>query len=262
MQKTSVRSPRVTVITVVFNGKEHIEKTIQNVLNQNYSNLEYILIDGGSTDGTLDIIKQYEANITYWISEKDRGIYDAMNKGLALASGEWVSFMNAGDVFYTHDSVSDVFKEMHQKCDVIYGGVEIRYPDFSRVELAGNPKELWKGMRFSHQSAFIDKEYHQSHPYNISNKIAADLEFFYEAYLNGAAFVRTSKVISSVNTGGVSETCRLATIFASMDAVCGQKCKPLVRLYYYGRVTSSVLRSLAKLLFPKYLVKKIILLKK
>ena len=91
--------PLVTIITVVFNGEAYLEETIQSVINQTYDNVEYIIIDGGSTDGTLDIIKKYENQIDYWISEKDHGIYDAFNKGISLAQGTLVGIQNADDYF-------------------------------------------------------------------------------------------------------------------------------------------------------------------
>ena len=97
-QKTNInRDPLITVITVVLNGEEHLEKTIRSVINQTYYNFEYLVIDGGSTDGTLEIIRKYEYAIDYWVSERDEGIYDAMNKGSSLAFGRWVNFLNAGD---------------------------------------------------------------------------------------------------------------------------------------------------------------------
>jgi len=101
--------PKISVITVVFNGVSSIEETVSNVLDQSYENLEYIVIDGGSNDGTQDLIKKYQDKISLWISEPDRGIYDAMNKGIAKASGEYVIFMNCGDKFYDADTVKSFF---------------------------------------------------------------------------------------------------------------------------------------------------------
>ena len=108
-KKSYEDKPLISIITVVFNGEKYLEETIQSVINQTYSNVEYIIIDGGSSDGTLDIIKKYEERIDYWVSEKDKGIYDAMNKGIDVASGEWINFMNAGDGFYADDVLDKIF---------------------------------------------------------------------------------------------------------------------------------------------------------
>jgi glycosyltransferase involved in cell wall biosynthesis len=93
--------PMVTVVTVVLNGAEHVESTIRSVIGQDYPDIEYLIMDGGSTDGTLDIIKRHKASIAGIISEPDNGLYDAMNKAAAVAKGEWILFMNAGDTFYS-----------------------------------------------------------------------------------------------------------------------------------------------------------------
>jgi len=98
-------TPKVSFITVVFNDKENLEKTISAIKNQKYTNTEIVVIDGGSTDGTLDIIEKYKDVITYSVSEKDKGIYDAMNKGLKAAAGDYVWFMNSGDVPYNDDTL-------------------------------------------------------------------------------------------------------------------------------------------------------------
>ncbi|MDW8003136.1 MAG: glycosyltransferase, partial [Deltaproteobacteria bacterium] len=100
--------PLITVITVVLNGEKYLEETIQSVINQTYPNVEYVIIDGGSTDGTLDIIKRYEDYIDYWVIEKDRGIYDAMNKGILCTVGNFVYFLGIGDKLYQCDVISDV----------------------------------------------------------------------------------------------------------------------------------------------------------
>jgi glycosyltransferase involved in cell wall biosynthesis len=114
--------PLITIITIVYNGEKYLEETIQSVINQTYDNVEYIIIDGGSTDGTVDIIRKYEHAIDYWVSEKDHGIYDAMNKGIFLATGEWINFMNAGDLFYNQKVLDKIFTkpQMLQDIDLIY----------------------------------------------------------------------------------------------------------------------------------------------
>jgi len=101
-------NPLISVITVVFNGENDLEQTIKSVINQTYNNIEYIVIDGGSTDDTLSIIKKYEDKINYWVSEDDNGIYDAMNKGVGLAQGEWLCFINSGDIFISQNTLFDL----------------------------------------------------------------------------------------------------------------------------------------------------------
>ena len=113
--------PKITIITIVFNNREGFIKTLNSVVSQTYKNKEYLVIDGGSTDGTLDVIKHNSNFIDYWVSEKDRGIYDAMNKGLAKANGEWVIFMNSGDVFSESDVLSKIFDStIIENVDLIY----------------------------------------------------------------------------------------------------------------------------------------------
>lgn len=253
--------PLISVVTVVFNGESFLEETIKSIASQTYPNIEYIIIDGGSTDGTLGIIKKYEEEIDYWHSKKDAGIYDAMNQGLTKATGRWVNFMNAGDTFYACDTLAEIFASQKQTATVIYGGVNIVYPDMVRIQSPGSLKNLWQGMQFCHQSAFTHVTYHQEHPFNITNKIAADLNFFYQAYRAGVTFSNCGKVVSSVITGGVSEANRIRAILSSSDAVCGEQFRPFIRLFYYGRAFSSMLRSIAKRYLPRCLVKKLILMK-
>ena len=114
--------PLFSIITVSYNAKESIEDTINSIVNQTYSNFEYIIVDGGSTDGTLDIIRKYEDKISYWISEPDNGIYDAMNKGLAICKGEWINFMNSGDLFYNDHVLVDIYRYCDfKKFHILYG---------------------------------------------------------------------------------------------------------------------------------------------
>lgn len=254
--------PMVSVVTVVFNGKDLIERTLKNVLSQDYANIEYIVIDGGSTDGTLEILRQYQSRLAYFCSEPDRGIYDAMNKGIAVASGAWINFMNAGDEFWSVETVSNCVAQMLGDESVLYGDVEIQYPGFSRVESVGNPNKLWQGMQFCHQSTFVSLPYHKKNPFNTANKIAADLEFFHIAHLSGKKFKGLDQIVSRVITGGVSEKNRVRTLIASCAAICGDGLQPFIRIYYGIRIVDSIARTLVKVALPKDLVKKIILKKR
>lgn len=255
---SKVACARITVVTVVFNGENEIENTIKSVLSQDYPNIEYIIIDGGSVDRTLDIIRKYQSKVDYWKSEADLGIYDAMNKAISLATGRWINFMNAGDEFYSSSTVSDVFLNEPDGVGVVYGGVEILYADFSRTELPGWPRRLWSGMQYCHQSAFVRTDYHKTHKFNSVNKIAADLHFFYKAYRDGVQFKRENKIISRVITGGLSESNRIRTIRDSCSAICGGDFRPIIRLYFFAKMMDSLLRTGLKNLLPQVVVKNII----
>lgn len=211
---SSEDKPLITVVTVVYNGAEFLEETIKSVIEQTYDNVEYIIVDGGSTDNTLEIIKKYEHAIDYWVSEPDKGIYDAMNKGIDLGSGDWINFMNAGDFFYNNDTLLKVFnlKNTFSGCHVIYGDHEVRYPNKRKIVKAGKVKNLWKGSQFCHQSAFVRMPTHKKYKFNLCKKIAADFAFFYKAYKVGLGMTGMPLTLSRVSSGGVSDTKRIDSI--------------------------------------------------
>ena len=113
----SYDKPLISIITAVYNGEKHLEQTIQSIINQTYHNIEYIIIDGGSTDGTLDIIEKYKDKLSYWISEKDEGISDAFNKGVKAANGDYINFQGDGDGFIADDVIEKVFHNIDPKQD-------------------------------------------------------------------------------------------------------------------------------------------------
>ena len=151
-KKSHENKPLISIITVVFNGEKFLEDTIQSVISQSYDNVEYIIIDGASTDGTVDIIKKYEDQIDYWISEKDNGIYDAMNKGIKFAHGTWLNCMNAGDGFSNKDILSKVISNAENN-DLIYSDT-----------IFSNRKKFFCDInknRIIHQSLIYKKELHK-----------------------------------------------------------------------------------------------------
>ena len=200
-------SPKVSIITVVYNGIAHLEQTIQSVLNQNHDNIEYIIIDGGSTDGTVELIKQYEDRIAYWISEPDAGIYDAMNKGIDKATGEIVGLINADD-WYEEDTVSlvvDTFEK--ENADVVHGSMRIikesgeGFIKFASVDISN----LKKGMLLSHPTVFAKKELYDKYGYfDTSYRIVADWEMMMRWFLKNVHFVSTEEVLANFRMGGVS----------------------------------------------------------
>nr|WP_198001791.1 glycosyltransferase family 2 protein [Sulfurihydrogenibium yellowstonense] len=185
--------PLITVITVVYNGAKYLEDTIKSVINQTYPNVEYIIIDGGSTDGTIDIIKKYEDYIDYWVSEPDRGIYDAMNKGIDLVTGEWINFMNAGDKFFNDNTIFFIYqnvKSFDSNYDIVYGKAGVIDEKRELVSIQGlNEREsfrkLKKYMSIPHQSTFYRLEFFKKiGKYDDNLKLAGDYEILLRNYKN------------------------------------------------------------------------------
>ncbi|MCX6226043.1 MAG: glycosyltransferase family 2 protein [Bacteroidia bacterium] len=179
--------PVVSVITVVYNSLSLIEKTITSIVSQSYPNIEFIVIDGGSSDGTVEIIRLYDKHISYWISEPDHGIYDAMNKGLEAASGDYVWFMNAGDRIYAADILEKIFpfdrgSAMGKGCLVYFGDTMIVDSEYREVGLRRlRPPEVltWKsfkkGMLVCHQAIIVNREI--AEPFDPQYKHSADFDW-------------------------------------------------------------------------------------
>ena len=177
--------PLISIITVVRNDVEHIEQTMLSVLGQTYGNVEYIVIDGGSTDGTVDIIKKYADKLAYWVSEPDGGIYPAMNKGLLHATGEWVNFMNSGDSFADDNVLNDVFGKQHtlypSQHHILIGGNTVNFfPDgHEEIHHAESAETIPHHLPFSHQASFTRREACQ---FDTRYKYAADYALFYAIF--------------------------------------------------------------------------------
>lgn len=171
--------PKVSIITVVYNGEEYLEETIRSVTNQTYDNIEYIIIDGGSTDQTINIIKQYEDKVHYWVSEKDGGIYDAMNKGIAIATGKWINFMNSGDVFHKNTVLESI--SFNDEKTLIYGKYKTISNDSYNKKVYGTKvlkKDFYFNMPICHQAMFIKLDaFKKIGLYNTDYKVSADHEW-------------------------------------------------------------------------------------
>ncbi len=200
--------PLISIITVVFNGEKHLEETIKSVINQTYNNIEYIIIDGASTDKTLDIIKKYEQNILYWSSERDNGIYDAMNKGIAVAKGEYIGLINSDD-YYEPDAIEIIVKQINKNgnTDVFFGNMYMinQYLSEKKIQTYKKGKSLEKRFSIWHPTVFIKKQtYDKYGNFNLSYRIAADYELLLRFYKEGCRFQYINKAISNFREGGIS----------------------------------------------------------
>lgn len=196
--------PLISVITVVYNGEKYLEETIQSVINQTYDNVEYIIIDGGSTDGTLDIIRKYEDAIDYWISEKDHGLYHAMNKGVHLATGEIIGMINADDYYMTDalESIKNVYLAQNDRNFIVWGDIVKK----DGVIKGWRPKKLRTGLFAPHPSMFCTQAvYKRIGLYRLWYKIAADYDFMYRAiHLHKINPVYLPKILVYFRDGGLS----------------------------------------------------------
>lgn len=188
--KSKFESPKVTIITVCFNVENELDLTIKSVLSQTYSDIEYIIVDGGSKDGSMDIIKGYGNKIGRWISEPDKGVYDAMNKGVESATGEWVLFMNAGDSFYDQNVLNEIFaKDYDDNVGVIYGDVNLVFPSCGTIlKKMDGLKGYEQPMSICHQASLTRTKYLKEIKFDLSYKIAADGNAFYKIWNKGLKF--------------------------------------------------------------------------
>lgn len=217
--------PKVSIITVVFNNKENLLKTIKAVRSQMYSNLEYIVIDGASTDGTLEVINSNKDIISYFISEKDNGIYDAMNKGLKASKGDYVWFINAGDIPAEDNILDKLFAETTD-ADLYYGDTEMvdeTGHSYGNRTLKIPPKELnWKkmidGMLVSHQSMIAKRSLCED--YDTQYRFVADIDWAIKLLKKCKKVVNTNLTLSKFLIGGYSRQYTIKSLKERFRMLC------------------------------------------
>lgn len=209
--------PKVSIITVVYNGAAVLPSTLESVRTQTFTDYEYIIIDGASQDGTIDIIKANEKYITAWVSEKDQGLYDAMNKAIALAKGEYLWFMNAGDLIYEPQTLEKIFTN-NPPADVYYGDAVIIDHNYQVIGKRNHKKlpeqlrvkDMLFGMVVCHQSILVRKKiaplYDLAHPYS------ADIDWTIKVLQKATTVCNTKLILSKFQAGGVSARKRKASL--------------------------------------------------
>ena len=207
-----MNNPKVSIVTVCYNSIKTIERTILSVVNQTYSNIEYIIIDGGSTDGTLDIINKYRDKIAFVQSETDKGIYDAMNKGIKVSTGEIVGIINSDDQFYDSNTINEVVEQYcsNEGC-VIHGDIEYSDGNISRkVAPDSDIDKMKRGPVVLHPTMFVPKDiYNAVGLFSTQYRIAADYDMMLKIYLRGYRYVYLNRVISVMTAGGASDKNRI-----------------------------------------------------
>jgi glycosyltransferase involved in cell wall biosynthesis len=203
-------NPTLSVITIVYNNVRDIQRTMLSVLHQTYPNIEYVIVDGLSNDGTMDVIQKYKSRIAKLISEKDEGIYDAMNKGLAAATGDYVIFMNSGDEFFEADTVTKVFASAPD-ADIYYGDTEMINNEGESLGQRRHkaPEQFtWRGFKYgmsiSHQAIYIRRSL--TEPYDRQYQLSSDIDWIIRAAKKAKKIVNTHQYVAKYLVGGMSKT--------------------------------------------------------
>lgn len=199
--------PKISIITINYNDSKGLEKTINSIVNQTFQDFEYIIIDGGSSDESLDVIKRHEDGIHYWISEEDAGIYNAMNKGIRVANGDYLLFLNSGDHLFNKNVLLKNIEHFNNE-DIIYFNVEIRGNNNSKI--VSYPDKLSFFYFFlnglCHQAVFIRRElFYKYGFYDEELKIVSDWKFFLlTIFKYNSTYKKMNKILSTHYLGGVS----------------------------------------------------------
>ncbi len=239
---------KFSIVTVCYNAGDVIERTLQSVLSQRYNNIEYIVIDGASKDGTMDILKQYSNKIDVLISEPDSGVYDAMNKGIANASGEYINFMNAGDIFVDDAVLRNLAARIDSRdYDVIFGDEIKCYKWGDVLRKSEYFSDHSVGMPFGHQSTFVKTSLMKKMPFDTTFRILADQNCIYSLYKQKKTFLYVDLPIAKYDMYGLSNNVSL--IYkenARIKGITGFRyywglCKSQVKQSIYGCIPQSLL---------------------
>ena len=240
---------KVTVVTAVLNDAGHIEQTILSVISQTDIEIEYIIVDGGSKDGTLELIGKYKDKISLLISEPDRGVYDAMNKGIKYSTGDFVYFLNSGDVLLNPSILSKIkFEDVNVRNTIIYGNVVVAYGNIEALEKPRpffNSKMKFKGIGICHQSMFFPGKLIRNEKYDLSYNIAADYDLAYRLWRKGTEFLYRDITIAKYDWGkGISSNpYKLLDVYRENARVCHQQLNPL----YWAKMVLEYIRLQKKL---------------
>ncbi|WP_455667727.1 glycosyltransferase family 2 protein [Phocaeicola sp.] len=203
--------PLFTIITVCYNAEKCIENTMRSVLNQTCLDFEYLLIDGKSKDNTIcvinDVLKEYNDRNVFFVSEPDKGIYDAMNKGISIAQGQWINFMNAGDYFYNNTCLEELSGELSSDYCMVVGDMVLNLNNiFYRIKCEPFYEHLplHQEMGFTHQSSFVRADLAKQNPFNLHFKLAADYNMVISFYRMGYKFHYVPLIIAYYDMTGIS----------------------------------------------------------
>ena len=251
---------KFTVITINLNNVDGLRRTIKSVVSQTYDDYEYVIIDGGSTDGSVDIIKDYENKISYWVSENDRGIYHAMNKGVKVARGEYLIFINSGDMLYNDTVLSNVNQQIKNE-DIIIGNV---LAPNTRTIISPPPLNgkltmyhLFSGA-IPHQGTFVKLALQQKHPFDETLRIAADWKFFLQSIVFDNCSVKYINIcVALYDTSGLSSQKPLAMREEKERVLAMYLPQRIIDDYRYMKESECLTQTLTPLLRTSYSIDRV-----
>lgn len=215
-----MHTPLFTIITVCFNAREALQRTLESVEQQGCEHLEHLIIDGASTDGSVEFLNAWASTRPYVrvISEPDEGIYDAMNKGAALARGEWLNFMNAGDTFFAANTLEQLREQLTPAVDVVYGDHEVVHHSYREIVQAEEVDAPWVSVRYCHQSAFYRKKCFEGFGYS-GNYITSDFEHAFALYREGFRFAHVPQTVASFWHDGLNTKHKIRLRYEILEIV-------------------------------------------
>ena len=226
---------KLSIITINYNNRDGLQRTINSVLCQTWSNYEWILVDGGSTDGSKELLERYQMFFSFWCSEPDKGIYNAMNKGITHANGEYLLFLNSGDCFHNKFVLEHIDSEGLDK-DIVAG---VSVSEDTGMPMKKMDPDILRQLFFdslNHQATFINKTLFKDYQYNENNKIASDWEFFIRAILlDGCTFRYSNIIVSDFDTNGISNQ-------SEFDVVQKEERKKILSQYFSPYLRKDILR--------------------
>ncbi len=251
---------KVSIIIVSLNTKKKFIKTINSVLKQKFKNFEIIVIDGKSNDGTQKIIFKKKRYISKYLIEKDKGIYHAMNKGVLLSKGQWIIFMNSGDVFFNNFVLENISKKNLSKYDIIFGDTLIDHNFLKVYKKCDYFKKNTVTMPFCHQSTLVKLKYLKKNQFNLKYKLSSDFNFFLNSYLKKINFFRYNGPISKVEAFGQSDVNRQKVLNENIKIFYKNKSYSKIFFLIYFKIFEFI-KTLIKFCLPKKIIKYVLKIK-
>ncbi len=245
---------KLSIVVVSLNTINQFLKTIKSINSQKYKNYEIIVVDGNSTDGTLEVIKKMKKNFSQIVIEKDKGIYDAMNKGAQLASGNWMAFLNSGDIFYNSRVLLNIFKLPIVKKDIVYGDTLVKNKDINYFAYSKIFSKKTIVMPFCHQSTMVKTDIIKKNRFFLEYKYSADFDFFIKCFYRKKIFYNSNLTIATVLANGVSDNNRQKVYSENIKILKKYDYNFFIILNLWLLKFSNFLKDCIKYVFPESII--------